>query len=313
MIPLPHVAAPLAVPVAAIGVLLLVATVAVVALRLVKPASDWSELTARVRSWWVMAALFLGALLLSRGTALAFFGVVSFWALREFFSLVPGRFVDRVALFSAYAAIPLQYLWIGTGWHGMSLVFVPVWVFLWVPFVLMLTGEPKGFVASASRIHWGTMVFVFGLSHGALFLALPPKAGFEAGPQGLLLFLVVVTELNDVFQYLVGKSVGRHRITPVVSPKKTWEGFLGGVVLTSGLAWLLRDLTPLSPALAPAAGALLAATGFVGDVVMSAVKRDVGVKDASDLIPGHGGVLDRIDSLCYTAPVFFHLVKYVAY
>ena len=141
----------------------------------------------------------------------------------------------------------------------------------------------------------------------------PREHGFAAGPQGLLLYLVLLTQLNDVFQFLAGKTFGRHRITPVISPKKTWEGFLGGVLLTTPLAVALRFLTPLSVPLAVGAGLLISVFGFVGDVVVSAVKRDVGVKDSSDAIPGHGGVLDRIDSLCYAAPLFFHYVRFFHY
>lgn len=292
---------------------LALATAVVLLLKLLKPAWNLAEVQARINSWWVMAALFFVAILFSRRVAIVFWGLVCFWALREFFSLVPGRLIDRTAIFLAYLAIPVQLYWIDIGWYGLFIIFIPVYLFLLIPFVLVVIGDPKGFTVSASRVHWGLMTFVFGLSHAAFLLALPPRAGFEAGPRGLLLFLVLLTELNDVFQFLTGKALGRHRITPVISPKKTWEGFLGGVLLTTPLAYLLRFLTPLSPLQAAGAGLLISVTGFIGDVVVSAVKRDVGVKDSGSAIPGHGGILDRIDSLCYTAPLFFHYVYYLRY
>ncbi|HKC25020.1 MAG TPA: phosphatidate cytidylyltransferase, partial [Thermoanaerobaculia bacterium] len=226
--------------------LLVVATAVTALLQRLRPERDLSEVRARIGSWWVMAGVFLAALLLSRRAALVFFMLVCFWALREFFSLVPGRLVDRGAVFAAYAAIPLQFLFIDAGWYGMFIVFIPVYMFLLGPFLLMRTGEPKGFVVSASRIHWGLMTFVFGLSHAANLLSLPERSDAPAGGRGLLLYLVLLTELNDVFQFLSGKTFGRHRITPVISPKKTWEGFLGGVLLTIPLAAVLRYLTPLS-------------------------------------------------------------------
>ncbi len=305
---------PLLLTSALVVAILVVATLVLLALRVAKPSlAALPELSARIRSWWLMATVFLVAVLLAGRVALVFWAFVCFWALKEFFSLVPGRFVDRAAIFAAYLAIPFQFLWIDIAWYGMFIIFIPVYLFLLVPFLLMATGEVKGYVVSASRIHWGAMTFVFGLSHAAALLTLPARPGFAPGGRGLLLFLVLLTELNDVFQFLCGKAVGKHPITPAVSPKKTCEGFLGGVLLTTPLAGILRFLTPLDLAHALGAGALIAVTGFVGDVVVSAVKRDVGVKDSSRAIPGHGGVLDRIDSLCYTAPLFFHYVRYLAF
>jgi len=304
---------PLLVPVFFVVAFLLLASLVVFLLKLLKPQADLTEVKLRIRSWWLIAGVFFVAVLLSRRVAMAFWAVVCFWALKEFFSMVPGRMVDRWAIALAYLSIPVQFFFIDIRWYGMFIIFLPVYLFLAVPFLLMLTGDPKGFVVSASRIHWGLMTFVFGLSHAAYLLALPPLPGFVAGPRGLLLFLVLLTELNDVFQFVSGKTFGRHRITPVISPKKTWEGFLGGVLLTTPLAALLRFLTPFTLGEALLAGALIACVGFIGDVVVSAVKRDVGVKDSSSAIPGHGGVLDRIDSLCYTAPIFFHYIYYLHY
>ena len=277
---------PLLVPVGIIAGVLVVATLAWALLTKLKPASDFRELGLRIRSWWVMASVVLGAVLLVPSAAVAFWALVCFWALREFFSLVPGRWEDRTALFLAYLAVAVA---------------------------LIVAGQPKGFVASASRIHWGLMSFVFGLSHAAFLLKLPELPGFAAGPRGLFLYLVLLVQLNDVFQYVAGKLFGRHKIAPVVSPNKTWEGFLGGLILTAPLAVLLRFLTPLSLPEAVGAGILLPVFGFFGDLAVGSVKRDVGVKDAGSSIPGHGGVLDRVNSLCYASPLFFHYVRYLAY
>jgi phosphatidate cytidylyltransferase len=299
--------------VAIVLAILVTATLALLAGRRISPARDWKELSDRIRSWWVMAAVFFVAHALPLPAALLFWALGCFWALKEFFTLVPGRWEDRPAMFWAYLAIPVQFLWIGVGWYGMFVIFIPVYVFLWTGFVLVLQEKTAGFVASVSRIHWGLMTFVFGLSHAANLLALPALPGFAAGGKGLLLFLVLLTQGNDVFQYLTGKTFGRHRIAPTVSPNKTWEGFVGGVVLTTAAATGLRFLTPLSLPATIGAGLLISVFGFVGDVVVSAVKRDVGVKDASSAIPGHGGVLDRVNSLACTAPLFFHYVRYLAY
>jgi phosphatidate cytidylyltransferase len=293
--------------------ILVLATLSLLIARTVSPARDYKELSDRIKSWWVMTAVFFVAHALPMPAALVFWAVVCFWALKEFFTLVRGRWEDRPAMFWAYVAIPFQFLWIGISWYGMFVIFIPVYVFLWTGFVLVLQETTAGFVASVSRIHWGLMTFVFGLSHAANLLALPPLPGFEAGGKGLLLYLVLLTQGNDVFQYLTGKSFGRHRIAPTVSPNKTWEGFLGGIALTTTAATLLRFLTPLSLPASIGAGLLISVFGFMGDIVVAAVKRDVGVKDASSAIPGHGGVLDRVNSLACTAPLFFHYMRYLAY
>ena len=125
------------------------------------------------------------------------------------------------------------------------------------------------------------------------------------------LFLLLLTELNDVAQYCWGKLLGKHKISPTVSPNKTMEGFIGGVLTTVPLAMLLAPwLTPFSSLDAVLAGALIAVAGFFGDLSLSALKRDLGIKDSGNLLPGHGGILDRVDSLTYTAPLFFHFTRY---
>lgn len=278
------------------------------------PERDWSELGSRTRSWWVMASLFTAAMLLSPTAAVVLFGFVSFLALKEYLSLIPTRRADRRVLFWAYLAVPVQYYWAGVGAYGMFLVFIPVYLFLLLPFRMVTIGETRDFLRAAGTLHWGLMTTVFSLSHVAFLLALPASGNPAGGGPGLVLYLVALTELNDVAQYVWGKRLGRRRIVPRVSPNKTWEGFLGGVATTVVLAWLLAPLlTPLDTPLALAAGLLIGVGGFFGDVTVSALKRDLGVKDSGSLLPGHGGVLDRVDSLTYTAPLFFHFIHFFRY
>ena len=126
----------------------------------------------------------------------------------------------------------------------------------------------------------------------------------------LLFFLVVVVQLSDVFQYVWGKLIGRHPIAPAISPKKTWEGFLGGIVCAVLLGTSLWWITPFNPWQAALMSLAITLMGFAGGLVMSAVKRDRGVKDYGSLLEGHGGILDRVDSLLFAAPVFFHLTRF---
>jgi phosphatidate cytidylyltransferase len=140
-----------------------------------------------------------------------------------------------------------------------------------------------------------------------LMLDLP---GFSGANARLVLFLVLVAQLSDVLQYVWGQLFGRHKIPPVLSPSKTWEGFLGGVLSASAVGAALWWATPFNPWQAAALSLVITMMGFFGGLVMSAIKRDRGVKDYGNLIEGHGGVMDRIDSISFAAPVFFHLVRY---
>src|SRR5258707_9115234 len=179
---------------------------------------------------------------------------------------------------------------------------------------MVLIGEMEGFIRAAGTLHWGLMVTVFSLSHAAYLLALPPSGNPVAGGQGLLLYLLVLTELNDVAQYIWGKTFGHQKVLPKVSPKKTVEGLAGGVLTTILAAVILAPLlTPLRACEAAGMGLVLGLGGFFGDVTISAVKRDLRIKDSGTILPGHGGILDRVDSLTFTAPLFFHLLYFMHY
>ena len=298
---------PIIVILGGVWALLVLATVIVWRLA---PAPD-SELRQRIRSWWLIVALCSLALTFSRIAALLFFGLVSFLALKEYLTLIPTRQTDRRVLFWAYLSIPAQYYWIGVEWYGMFIIFIPVYLFLLLPVVMVLTGETQGYLRAAGTLHWGLMSMVFSLSHLAYLLVLPQGEYAHVSGPGLALFLLVLTELNDVAQYCWGKWLGRRKISPAVSPNKTVEGFVGGVFTTMVLAALLAPwLTPFARLDALLAGALIAVAGFFGDLSLSALKRDLGIKDSGNLLPGHGGILDRVDSLTYTAPLFFHFTRY---
>lgn len=294
--------------------LLGIASLAQWVLRRRHPQQYYTELSQRIRSWWVMVSVFTAAMLLSRTVSLVFFGFISFLALKEYLSIIPTRRADRRVLFWAYLAIPVQYYWIAIGWYGMFIIFIPVYMFLFLPLRMIIIGETQSFLRAIGTLHWGLMTTVFSISHVAFLLMLPATDRSPAGGTGLVLYLVFLTQINDVAQYIWGKLLGRHKVVPRVSPNKTWEGFDGGVTTTTLLAVLLAPLlTPFDWPMAIAAGLIIGIAGFVGDVTISALKRDIGVKDSGSLLPGHGGILDRIDSLTYTAPLFFHFIHYFYY
>ncbi|HAT2758830.1 TPA: phosphatidate cytidylyltransferase [Citrobacter freundii] len=297
---------------AVIFALLLIATMVNGLLVWRRPGKDWRELTLRIRTWWVIIVLFSLAILSPHWLALTFFALVSFMALKEFLTLAPSRQTDRMPLLWMFIAIPINYWLIGINWYGMFVVFIPVYAFLFLPVRMVIAGDTQGFLRFVSQHHWSLMTTVFAFSHVAFLLVLPDD-GKQTGAL-LVLFLVGLTEFNDIAQYLWGKSIGRIKVMPKVSPNKTLAGLVGGVVTTTLMAAVLGPvMTPLNLPLSLLAGFIIGLSGFCGDVVMSAIKRDIGVKDSGTLLPGHGGILDRLDSLIFTAPVFFHFIRYFCY
>jgi phosphatidate cytidylyltransferase len=299
---------------AGIYALLVFATIVVWVLRLRTPGERYRELAARVDSWWWMIGAFTLAILFNQTVAIVFLGFIAYLALKEYLSLVPTRRIDRAVLLFAYLAIPIQFYWAAIDWYNMFIVFIPVWIFLFFPALMALRGETHGFLRAVGTLSWGLMMTVYTLSHMAWLLVSGDKVNPVAGGVGLLFFLVVLTQFNDVAQYCWGKLFGRHKVTLSVSPKKTWEGLIGGVATTIVVASLFGPyLTPMDWRWSALAGGILGISGFLGDITMSAMKRDLGVKDTGGLIPGHGGILDRVDSLTYAAPVFVHFIRYFFY
>lgn len=292
-------------------VLLLLIAILTLATLLIHFKFPTKELKDRVHSWWYILVFFSVGTMINTTVAMFFLGLLSFLTLKEYFTLIPSRQTDRRVMFYAYLAIPVQYYFASISWYGMFIIWIPVYLFLLLPFRQVLTGDTKGFLENTARVQWGLMMFVFGLSHLAYLLTLEKIDG--VGGKELLIYLVLLTVFNDVLQYLWGKSFGKHKIVPKVSPNKTVEGFIGAFFTIIILAWAFSFLTPFTWYEAMFAGVLISTFGFVGDVVISMIKRDIGVKDSGDLIPGHGGILDRVDSLVYTAPLFFHYLYYLYY
>ena len=268
------------------------------------------NLAARIRAWWVMVAVFGVAIASGGRGSMVMFAIVSFLALREFMTLLPTRRADhRAMVWAFFLFLPAQYWFVWTGWYGMFALLIPVYAYLLLPSLQVLAGDTEDFLARTSRLQWVLMICVFCVSHAPALLMLEIP-GFGGQNAKLLLYLVVVTEISDVLQYTVGKLAGRHKAVPTVSPNKTVEGYVGGGGLAVALGAALWWATPFAPWQAALMSLVIVLAGIAGGLVMSAVKRDRQVKDFGALIPGHGGVLDRIDSLCFSAPLFFHLTRF---
>lgn len=271
---------------ATITLVLIIGTLTYLFLSRKNPDKDYHELKLRIRSWWWMIGIVFVVLALPLQYTLVFVAFLSFMALKEFLSIVPTRMADRRVIFWAYLSIPFHYYWLSIGWYGMYIIFIPVYMFLYLPMVAVLIGDTKGFIRSAGIIHWALMLTVFCVSHMAYLLVLPSKNP-DAGSMGMLLFLLVFTQFNDVCQYVWGKSFGKHKIVPKVSPNKTWEGFIGGATTVIVASYFFAPyLTPLTSLEGIVAGMIIAFSGFIGDLVISSVKRDLKDQRHQPVYPG---------------------------
>ncbi len=268
------------------------------------------NLRERIASWWVMVSVLAVSFALGGGATIVLFALASFWCLREFLSLTPTRPADHYALAATfYIFLPLQYWLLWIDWLGLFSIAIPVYAFLALPALAVAWGDTSDFLQRIAKIQWALMLAVYCLSHAPalLMLDLPAQTAGRFGP---LAFLLLVAQGSDVLQYVFGKKFGRHRLAPSVSPNKTWEGLLlgGGAAVLIGAG--LGFLTPFGPAGAAAMALVIVAAGAIGGLVLSAVKRSLGAKDWGAMVEGHGGMLDRMDSLAFAAPLFFHLTNY---
>jgi phosphatidate cytidylyltransferase len=269
------------------------------------------NLNTRIKAWWWIVLIFGSAVLAGPAALIALFAVISFVALREFLTLTAIQAVDRPAVIVSFLILlPIQYALVGLGRYDWFVGFLPLFGLLLVLIVSALTGDARNYLARTAELVLGLMICVYGISHVPALLMLH-IAGYEDRQVLLMVFLILVAQVSDVMQYVWGKLAGRHKIAPEISPSKTIEGLIGGIASATMLGACLWWITPFTIAQAGVMAFLIALTGFLGGLVMSAIKRDRGVKDWSRFIPGHGGMLDRVDSLCFSAPLFFHLTHWL--
>ncbi len=324
-----------------LGVVLGLLVIAYVAGRLMKRYPEHSlnpamieQFNHRIRVWWLMGAIFVAGFLMGRITTIVLFGCISFWALREFITMTPTRRGDHRALFWVFFFFtPLQYVLIsfsretyaqwfgdsGRDFYGLYSIVIPVYAVLFIPMRIALSDDPKRFLERSAKIQSGLFICVYCLSYAPalLNLSLRTTAGEPWGDPdshlpnaGLLFYFILVVQLGDVLQYLWSRLAGRRVIAPKINASRTWEGLLGGVTSTTVVGAMLWWATPFQFWQAACMSMVVAIMGFGGSMVMSAIKRDRGVADYGTLVQGHHGVLDRIDSLCFAAPVFYHLTRY---
>lgn len=262
--------------------------------------------STRVESWWAMVILFALALVIGPLGIVILIGFAAFAALREYTTYSHKDQADHLALaLGFYVVLPLQFFFVYMDWPGLFTVFIPVYVFLLLPVVSVLRGRTAGFLARVTKMQWGLMICVYALSHLPALMWLP--IGNRQERMVLLIaFLVVVVQSADLVDFFLGRRYGRTRIVPGLSPK-TWEGTILSLVFAALLGLALCWITPFSPFAAAGMAVVASATGACGALVLTAIKKDAGVRDWSHLIPGQGGFLDQLESVIFAAPVFFHL------
>ncbi len=274
------------------------------------PNPTITNLNARISSWWMMLIALLFSFWFDHIGATVLFFLISFAALREFMTLIYRRRSDHNTIAACfYILLPLQYYFVLTNWYGMFAVFIPVYAFLILPIISGLAGDTVGLFERTAKIQWGAMITIFCLSHVPAIMTLDIP-NFADRNILLLIFMIAVVQGSDVLQYIFGMLFGKRKIMPALSPNKTVAGTVGGIATATLLAASLYWLTPFTPLQAATIGFITCVMGFFGGLVMSGIKRSYGVKDWGKMINGHGGMLDRVDSICFAAPVFFHLVRY---
>lgn len=273
-------------------------------------AASIDNLNARLKAWWVMIGLIALAIWVGDWGVILLFGFISFQSLREFVSLTHTRRGDhRALIWSFYVFLPLQYILIANHWYGLFAILIPVYAFLLLPISASLGSDTTRFLERAAKVQWGLMICVYCISHVPALLTLDIE-GYAGANALLIVFLVLTVQSSDVFQYVWGKLLGKHKLAPAISPSKTLEGLVGGVASATIVGAALWWITPFTPVQAGLIALVINMMGFFGGFVLSAIKRDRNVKDWGSMIEGHGGMLDRVDSISFSAPIFFHIVRY---
>ena len=299
---------------AGIYAVLVLASIVVWVMRLRNPGERYAELAARTESWWWMIGAFTLCILFNQTVAIVFLAFISYLALKEYLSLIPTRRIDREVLLFAYLAIPIQFYWAAIDWYGMFIVFVPVWMFLFFPGADGAQGRDARLPARGRHAVLG-----------------PDDDGVHAEPHGVAAGVgrscqpgrgrggpAVLSRGADPVQRRGAILLGQAHRPPQGDADGEPEKDLGGADRRHRHDHRRRRADRAAPhadglALVGACRLILGVSGFLGDITLSAVKRDLGVKDTGGLIPGHGGILDRVDSLTYAAPAFVHFIRYFFY
>jgi len=264
------------------------------------------ELFQRYYTWLALAPAMIGPVLLGAGWTIAAVLILSLLCYREF-ARATGLFRERLISALVVLGILLVFFAAMDHWYGFFMALFPLTVGAIAAFAI-LSDRPKGYLQRVALGILGFALFGCALGHLAYFAN-------DENYRPIVLMLLLCVELNDVFAYIVGKSLGRRKLAPHTSPNKTIGGALGALILTTALAAGLGHcifsgtrLDGWLPLLG--LGIIISVVGQFGDLMLSSIKRDIGVKDLGVTLPGHGGLLDRFDSILLVAPATFHYIGF---
>ena len=302
-----------------IGVLIILGIVSVTASILKRQRTSGfdplilDKFSSEIKGWWGLFVFVAFAWYLSAVFVIFLFGCMSFWAMREFITLIPTRQADHRALFLLFFfCIPLQYLFVWLNLYPVYSVLIPSFIFLLIPMIIAMFGDTKYYLTRITQISVSLLICVYSLSFAPAILTLPELTSPEKA--GLLLFFLVTAQLSEIFPFLTKHFFSNpHPIAPAINTAKTWEGLFMTLLGTTFVGGLMSFITPFPAWIAGGIACFVALMGFGGTLTLSAIKRDRGVRDYGTLVVGHGGILDRIDSICFAAPVFFHLTRMFLY
>lgn len=275
----------------------------------------------RVITWLTICVLLAVSLLsFGRTVTVVLFGLISLWALREFITMTPTRRGDHGTLaWLIFGFTPFQYFMVAMNWYDLYTILIPVYASLFIPARIAFTGDHKRFLERSAKIQFGLLICVYALSHTPALLYLDlltydsnikdfvPWKGKTAG---LLFFFIVVVQVSDMLHFVWDRLAGKHVIAAAINTTKTWEGVIGAACCTALFGITIQFVTPFTWYGAGFMALIISVMASSGSMTMSAIKRDRGVKDYGTLVQGHAGVLDRIDSVCFAAPIFFHATRF---
>ena len=277
-------------------------TLIVFVLNLFKKIPMLIAFNKRMLTLWVLILLFTLAFVGGKEVCCIFFSILSLMAITEYHKMTINKQRDKRINPLIYGFWALQYISLYMNMQTLFIIIIPFAIFLLIPFVGIFFRDDKNIWQKCVNDYVGLMLTVYAMSYMCAYMTFPQMHNGV----GLLLFVLILTLMSDFFQAICGFLWGKHFLVPHLSPHKTWEGLIGGGILSAGLSWLMGTyLTSFGKIDLLCMGFFLNFVAFCGDVTISAVKRYVGVKDCSNLLPGHGGLLDRFDSILFTSPLLF--------
>lgn len=269
---------------------------------------------SRIQAWWFFSIV-LGLAFFNPTLTVVLFGMLSFWALREYITLTPTTLGDHRALFWVFFFFtPLQFILVGLNLYGLYSILIPVYAFLFIAARVAVSGDYKRFLERVAKIQFGLLVCVYCLSFAPaiLFFKWGQVDMGDSANARLLFFFVTMVLFSEVAQFLCSRIFGKHIIAETIDESRTWEGLLGGAGATAVLGTILYWATPFQHFWQVIImSVLMAIMASAGALTMAAIKRDRGEVRSGTLIEGHGGVLSRIDAICFAAPVFYHVTPYL--